>query len=235
MTIGHADEVCFRRNSTVELVDCMGDDQRIADAARVSTGNSGKPVKQGFIDFLMENRHGSPFEHASLTFRIEAPLFVVRQFFRHRMASYNEQSGRYSVLGPVFYVPSGDRPMVQVGKPGEYQYVPGNAKQQALVIHNVRMSSMYAYDTYRDMLEAGIADELARIVLPLNIFTSFYVTMNARSLMNFLSLRTHSDDSLFESFPQYEIEMVARQMEVLFAERLPLVYDAFNRFGRVAP
>ncbi|HUG50515.1 MAG TPA: FAD-dependent thymidylate synthase, partial [Terrimesophilobacter sp.] len=171
----------------------------------------------------------------SMTFYVQAPIFVFREFMRHRIASYNEESGRYRELNPVFYVPSAQRNLVQVGKPGAYDFLPGTAEQSALVEQQTRDVSLHAFAAYQRMLEAGVAREVARIILPLNIYSSMYVTMNARSLMNFLSLRTKREDSHFPSFPQREIEMAAEQMEAHFATLMPLTYGAFNKNGRVAP
>jgi len=177
----------------------------------------------------------SPFEHNSMTFYVQAPIFVFREFMRHRIASYNEESGRYRELRPVFYVPGPDRRLVQQGKPGQYRFVDGTAQQREVVEAETRSVCEQAYVAYRRMLDAGVAREVARIVLPLTIYSSMYVTLNARSLMNFLSLRTQHDDSRFPSFPQREIEMCAEQMEAAWAALMPLTHAAFERNGRVAP
>ena len=190
---------------------------------------------RGLINYLMRDRHGSPFEHTSMTFYVQAPIFVFREFMRHRIASYNEESGRYKELSPVFYVPGDDRNLVQTGKPGAYDFLPGSAEQVALVQQEARTASINAYESYQRMLEAGVAREVARIVLPLNIYSSMYVTMNARALMNFLSLRTKREGTHFPSFPQREIEMCAEKMEEFWAQLMPGTYEAFNKNGRVAP
>jgi thymidylate synthase (FAD) len=160
---------------------------------------------------------------------------VFREFMRHRIASYNEESGRYRELNPVFYVPGPERNLVQVGKAGAYDFVPGTAEQTDLAVSEAKRIATAAYESYQGMLAAGIAREVARIVLPLSIYSSMYVTMNARSLMNFLSLRTKREGSHFPSFPQREIELAAEQMEAVFAELMPLTFAAFNENGRVAP
>jgi thymidylate synthase (FAD) len=183
----------------------------------------------------MRDRHGSPFEHNSMTFYVSAPIFVFREFMRHRIASYNEESGRYRELRPVFYVPGPDRRLVQVGKPGAYDFVEGTHEQFELVTKETQAVCQEAYASYQRMLDAGVAREVARIVLPVTIFSTMYVTMNARSLMNFLSLRTKRDDSHFKSFPQREIEMVAERMEAEWARLMPLTHAAFDNNGRVAP
>ena len=239
-------EIQFRSDVTVELVRSNASDADVLFAARVSTqgektleGAQADDVdasrSKGLINYLMRDRHGSPFEHNSMTFYVQAPIFVFREFMRHRMASYNEESGRYRELNPVFYVPGADRNLIQEGKPGAYNFLPGTAEQTELVQAEARKSSTEAYESYQRMLDAGIAREVARIVLPLNIFSSMYVTMNARALMNFLSLRTLREGSHFPSFPQREIEMVAEQMEEHFARLMPVTYEAFNTNGRVSP
>ena len=243
-------EIEFRSDVTVELVRASAHDSDVLFAARVSTQGEQTLTKAlleesdaaasnkgdaGLINYLMRDRHGSPFEHNSMTFYVQAPIFVFREFMRHRIASYNEESGRYRELNPVFYVPAATRNLVQVGKPGAYDFLPGTAEQAALVDQLAREASAHAYASYQRMLDAGVAREVARIVLPLNIFSSMYVTMNARSLMNFLSLRTKREGTHFPSFPQREIEMCAEKMEDQFALLMPLTYAAFNKNGRVAP
>ena len=177
----------------------------------------------------------SPFEHTSMTFYVQAPIFVFRELMRHRMASYNEESGRYRELRPVFYVPGRDRRLVQEGKPGRYVFVAGSSEQHALVEEETRRVCREAYAAYQRMLDAGVAREVARIVLPLTIYSSMYVTMNARALMNFLSLRTAREDSRFPSYPQREIEMVAERMEAEWTRLMPVTAAAFDANGRVAP
>ena len=190
---------------------------------------------RGLINYLMRDRHGSPFEHNSMTFYVQAPIFVFREFMRHRIASYNEESARYRELNPVFYVPGPDRNLVQIGKPGAYDFVPGTPEQTALAVAATKNAVTVAYAEYERMLAAGIAREVARGVLPVATYSSMYVTMNARSLMNFLSLRTKREGTHFPSFPQREIEMVAEKMEDKWAELMPMTYASFNAAGRVAP
>ena len=242
-------EIIFRSDVTGELVRGSASDQDVLFAARVSTQGEqtleaalGKKDdaedekrSRGLINYLMRDRHGSPFEHNSLTFYVQAPIFVFREFMRHRIASYNEESARYKELSPVFYVPGPERNLVQIGKTGHYEFIPGTAEQTALVEQEARSASINSYASYKRMLEAGVAREVARIVLPVNIYSSMYVTMNARALMNFLSLRTSRPGTHFPSFPQREIEMVAEKMEDEWAKLMPLTYAAFNENGRVAP
>jgi thymidylate synthase (FAD) len=236
-------EAVFRSDMTVELVRSSAHDSDVVFAARVSTAGEQSlasvdedPMRsKGLIGYLMRARHGSPFEHNSMTFFVEAPIFVFREFMRHRIASYNEESGRYRQLEPVFYVPAADRRLVQEGKPGAYDFVPGTAEQHEIVVTRTQEACSQAYDAYLAMLDAGVAREVARGVLPVATYSSMYVTMNARSLMNFLSLRTKREGSHFPSYPQREIEMVAEQMETLWAGLMPLTYAAFEAGGRVAP
>lgn len=234
-------EVTFRSDVTVELIQSMGGDDAVVRSARVSTtsGTTGHfdmgEREKGLINYLMRDRHGTPFEHNAFTFYIEAPIFVFREFMRHRIASYNEESGRYKELEPVFYVPSLSRNLVQEGKPGAYTFTPGDLEQHVVVMREHYNGAKEAYAHYQQMLDAGIAREVARAVLPVGLYSSMYVTMNARSLMNFLSLRTMREGTHFPSFPQREIEMVAEKMEAFFAEKMPITYETFNKNGRVAP
>lgn len=239
-------DIQFRSDMTVDLVRSSASDSDVLFAARVSTqgeqtlesaqgGEEASGRDRGLVNFLMRDRHGSPFEHNSMTFYVQAPIFVFREFMRHRIASYNEESGRYRELRPVFYVPARERNLVQVGRPGAYEFLPGDDEQFALVDEATRAASVQAFEAYQRMLEAGVAREVARIVLPLNIYSSMYVTMNARALMNFLSLRTKVEGTHFPSFPQREIEMCAEQMEAQWRELMPLTHASFNANGRVAP
>ena len=228
--------ISFRSDMTVELIDSMGGDDSVVRSARVSSGSVSVSSEKdkGLINYLMRDRHGSPFEHAVFTFRIEAPIFVFREFMRHRIASYNEESGRYKELEPVFYVPGPERKLKQVGKPGAYTFEEGEYDQKMMVAPATMRIYDEAYSTYKKMLDKGIAREVARVVLPVGIYSSMYVTMNARSLMNFLSLRSE-EQGTYPSFPQWEIAEVARQMEVFFMRQMPYTYTAFVQNGRVAP
>jgi thymidylate synthase (FAD) len=170
-----------------------------------------------------------------MTFFISAPIFVFREFMRHRIASYNEESGRYRELRPVFYVPSKDRKLVQIGKPGAYSFIEGTPEQHQLTVDAIKQTCTVAYENYQKLLTAGVAREVARAVLPVTLYSSMYVTMNARALMNFLSLRTAREGSHFPSYPQREIEMVAEKMEAEFAKLMPITYGAFEKSGRIAP
>ena len=236
-------DVIYRDDVTVELVKSSASDADVIWAARVSTAGeqsleeigSDPERSAGLINYLARERHGSPFEHTSMTFFISAPIFVFREFMRHRIASYNEESGRYRELKPVFYIPNKDRHLNQVGKTGHYTFEPGTPEQFEVMVKAMKDAYVTAYDSYQKMLEVGIAREVARAVLPVATYSSMYVTMNARALMNFLSLRTSREGSHFPSYPQREIEMVAEKMEEHFKRLMPLTYAAFEKSGRVTP
>jgi thymidylate synthase (FAD) len=238
-----SEEIQFRDDVTVELVKSSASDADVIWAARVSTAGdksledvgADASKSEGLINYLARERHGSPFEHTSMTFFISGPIFVFREFMRHRIASYNEESGRYRELRPVFYVPSKDRKLVQIGKPGAYSFIEGTAEQHQLTVDAIKQTCTLAYENYQKLLTAGVAREVARAVLPVTLYSSMYVTMNARALMNFLSLRTAREGSHFPSYPQREIEMVAEKMEAEFAKLMPITYGAFEKSGRIAP
>jgi len=238
-----SEEIVFRDDVTVELVKASANDADVIWAARVSTAgekslddiNSDPARSAGLINYLARERHGSPFEHTSMTFFVSAPIFVFREFMRHRIASYNEESGRYRELSPVFYIPNKSRKLVQTGKTGHYIFVDGTDEQYATTVEAMKDAYRVAYESYQKMLDAGVAREVARAVLPVATYSSMYVTMNARALMNFLSLRTTREGSHFPSYPQREIEMVAEKMEEHFKKLMPMTYEAFEKSGRVAP
>lgn len=246
----------------VRLINSMGSDRSIIASARVSTQGEASleslliSEASGLINFLMRNRHGTPFEHGALTFFVKAPIFVFREFHRHRIGfSYNEESGRYKELEGEFYIPSPERPGLmqrEGGKPGYYEYVDATEVEYNWLNDEFMDAYQYAYNSYKVMLKLGYAKEVARMVLPVGIFSSMYVTCNPRSLMSFLSLRTkreawsyHEEDmededinigrAKFPSKPQHEINMVADRMEAEFAKLFPITHECYNKNGRVAP
>ncbi|MFI5978997.1 FAD-dependent thymidylate synthase [Streptomyces sp. NPDC051452] len=237
-------KIDLRGDVTVELVKHSAADSDVLFAARVSTLgeqsldelDKDPERSRGLINYLMRDRHGSPFEHNSMTFFISAPIFVFREFMRHRVGwSYNEESGRYRELQPVFYVPDTSRKLVQQGRPGKYVFVEGTEEQHEVLGGAMEESYRQAYRTYQELLARGIAREVARSVLPVGLYSSMYATCNARSLMHFLGLRTQHELAKVPSFPQREIEMVGEKMEAEWAKLMPLTYAAFNANGRVAP
>lgn len=229
----------FQDHSQVEVIDTMGGDDSVLQAMRVSVQGADAidaKADQGRINFLVKNRHGTPFEHSAITAFVEAPIFVFREFHRHRIGfSYNEVSGRYSQLPAKYYVPPMERPLMQIGKPGAYTYVPGTIEQYDWLVEDMKTEAEQNYARYEARLEAGIAKEVARMSLGVNIFSAMFVTCNPRSLMSFLALRTQYEDAMFKSTPMYEIARVADKLEDIFAEHWPMTHQAFNEFGRVSP
>lgn len=232
------DTIQFKSDFPVELIQFTGGDDYVSAAARVSTrGWDSLPEEEsaGLIRFLVSNRHGSPFEHGMFTWRISAPIFVWREFMRHRIASFNEESGRYKQLEGVFYIPPAERSLVQVGSAGKYTYELGTENQSLIIKNMFHYNSREAYERYQSMLSMGIAKEVARMVLPINIYSTAWVSMNPRGLMNFLSLRTKHESAMFPSFPMWEINQVANSMEEAFAHKMPLTWKAFREGGSVCP
>lgn len=232
-------KITFRSDITCTLDDWMGDDAKVIRMAKASIkrtgGDMAEAARMGFINFLARERHGVPFEHCALTFYWEVPIFVIRQLAKHRISSLSEASGRYTPLDGVFWKTPPGRPLIQIGKPGDYRFEQGNEYQERLVAYVTEGASQAAYEEYLGLLEQGIAREVARMILPVNVFTSGYITLNLRSLMNLLSLRTANEGATIQGHPQYEIELLAQRMEGHFANRFPLTYAAFDRNGRVAP
>jgi len=232
-------EITFLDNVTVELVDAMGGDLSVARAAQVSLRGQNDPDPEkitGLINYLMREKHGSPFEHNAFTFYAKVPIFVVREWQRHRIGwSYNEMSGRYTKLSAEFYVPKADRPLVNVGTSAKPEFSAGSSVQVAETQERLERSYSDAWFEYEALLGQGIANEVARSVLPVGIYTQMYVTANARSIMAFLSLRTKDERATHYSRPQHEIELAARKIEEIFAEKFPITYKAYNENGRVSP
>ncbi len=229
----------LRSDFDVNLVEAAGSDELICKAARVSTlgaASIDSEESAGLLQFLMKNRHGSPFEHSMMMFRISAPIVVWREFMRHRIGySYNEQSGRYMELDPVFYIPPPERALIQIGKPGHYTFEPGSETDYDTMCALLIPAYQKAWDAYQEQLDSGIAKEVARLCLPTAIYSTAYVTCNPRSMMSFLSLRTKHEESMFPSFPMWEINQVATQMEWFFEDLFPITHKAFVNSGRVSP
>lgn len=221
-------DIRFRSDVVVDLVDFFGGDERVAQAARVSTkGEASRGAQsgvQGLIRYLMREGHHVPFEHSVFTFYIEAPIFVTRQLLKHRISSISETSGRYRELEGDFYIPAKDRPLVQVGKTGDYMFESGDEETYFWAEYNIVAASTRAWRMYQDSLVRGIAKEVARMVLPVNLYSSMYLTLNARSLMNVLDLRTSEKGS----HPQYEIELVGKAIEGHFEAQMPVTYAAYK-------
>lgn len=216
----------------VELLDVMGNDLSVVNAAKVSFSAQVKEMDEsaiGLINYLMKNKHATPFEHVIFKFRIKAPIFVTREWMRHRWSSFNEMSMRYHVPPVIdYYIPAYDKIRKQVGKPGSYSFEEIEDEKTKKTYYELMQNSIkYADEAYRAMLEIGIAKELARCVLPVSQYTEFIWTVNARSLINFISLRA-------ESNAQYEIQEYAEIIESYFSEIMPITHRAFNKSGRMA-
>lgn len=226
--------ITFRNDMAVELIDFMGDEHRIVEAAQVSTkGSRAKgEEKPWLVKWLYRERHASPFEHCVMTFRIEAPIFITREILRHRISSFNEESGRYRVLRGEFYAPGEDRKLAQIGKVGNYEFVPGNRRQKLAVAAATRMAPQFSWLAYKLMIGAGVSREISRVVLPVSIYSSMYYTANLRSLLNFLSLRVDwGEDAHIRSHPQAEIEEVAVKIGLAIQEKYPNVWASFAENG----
>ncbi len=236
-------DIIFRSNIVARHRDHMGGDESVIEAMLVSSDKDQLveemleiPKTAGRIRFLMKKKHGTPFEHNALKFYVEAPIFVFREWHRHRIGwSYNEQSGRYSELPPMFYVPPRVRPLIQEGKPGDYRYVPGSDADYDWLEVDIQAQAISQYESYQARLKRGIAKEVARMSLGVNIYSKMYATCNARSLMAFLSLRTNEPTATFPSTPMWEIEAAARMTEETLKSLFPLTYNAWVEFGRVSP
>ena len=226
----------YSSHITVKLVRAMAADDYVIQAAQVSAKGENNPdtVPERLIASLMAHRHGSPFEHGCFTFFVEAPIFVIREWQRHRMSSFNEMSGRYTTLQPKFYLPSINRPTLNTGSSMQPHMVCDESHKD-LILESTVMATTKAWSTYQDKLKAGVANEVARMDLPLSIYSQMYWTVNPRSLMNFLSLRVESDESLVKSYPQLEINYGADKVEEIFSELMPITHKCFVENGRVAP
>jgi thymidylate synthase (FAD) len=215
----------------VRLDAAMADDLSVVNAARVSFARRKQEMDDsdvGLVKFLMRDRHGTPFEHNAFRFHIRTPIFVAREWFRHRVGSFNEFSMRYARATDEVYVPAVEDVRSQVGKPGAYSFEPVEAELAEHTRAELQKVYETAYATYEALVEAGVARELARAVLPVGAYTEFYWTVNARSLMNFLSLRA-------AEAAQREIRRYAEACEQLFATQMPVTYEAFVANERRAP
>lgn len=216
----------------VELIDKFGDDLSVVNAAKVSFSASLSEMNEhgiGLINYLMKNRHATPFEHVVFKFRIKAPIFVTREWMRHRWSSFNEMSMRYYAPPVIqFYNPEPANIRKQIGKPGAYTFDPLNDDNLEKIVKE-RLDVVYklANSVYRDLIELGVAKEVARCALPVAQYTEFIWTVNARSLMNFISLRNDSN-------AQYEIQEYAKLIENIFQQCLPITHKAFIDCDRIS-
>lgn len=211
----------------VSILSIDANDLYVVNGARASFAAHSQAMgkrEEGLINFLMREKHSSPFEQGSFRFEVKAPIFVVREWQRHRIGSFNEFSGRYAQFEPEFYLPLG-RVRKQEGTPGEYTFSRVMPAQDDLVCSRMEQACNNAFLLYRELLEEGIAKEVARMVLPLNMYTTFVWQQNPRSLMNFLRLRNDEN-------AQEEIREYASVIEAIFNREMPVTAAAFNAHGR---
>ena len=215
----------------VRLDGSMADDLSVVNGARVSFARRKEEMDdsdEGLIRFLMRERHGTPFEHNAFRFHVRCPIFVAREWFRHRVGSFNEFSMRYARASDEFYVPDAEDVRTQVGKPGAYSFEPVSDELAEQTREKLQEVYDAAYQTYEELVEAGVAREVARAALPVGAYTEFYWTVNARSLMNFISLRNSET-------AQREIRRYAEACERFLEEQMPVTYAAFVANDRTAP
>jgi thymidylate synthase (FAD) len=215
----------------VRLDDAMASDLSVANAARVSFARRKDVLDEsdeGLIRFLMRDRHGTPFEHNAFRFHVRCPIFVAREWFRHRVGSFSEFSMRYAKATDEFYVPAAEDVRTQVGKPGAYTFDPVEPELADRTREELRTVYEAAYATYTRLVEQGVAREVARCVLPVGAYTEFYWTVNARALMNFVSLRAAET-------AQREIRRYADAVESFLAGQMPVTHAAFVANDRTAP
>ena len=226
------EKVVFTDELDVQVWNVWGTDKNVPDTARVSsrafedfdmaTVDSDAPLDErdaGLIDMLASNGHTSPFEHMGASFRLHVPIFVMREWMRHRTQSYNEESGRWKVLAPRFYLPSVDRPVAQVGRTGEYSFLPDDLKAN-IARRSIRTANEKAWEEYEWMLSEGVAKEVARMCLPVNIYTSVIVSANFLNWVKFLKLR---------ATPQamHEIRQCAFAVQAGLSEHFPASMKAW--------
>jgi len=216
----------------VRLVSSCADDLSVVNSARVSFGKTKETMEdadKGLINFLMREHHGTPFEHNFFSFHVKAPIFVTREWFRHRIGwSYNEYSGRYSVINDSWYIPDVGSVRTQVGKPGSYTFESMDEETAQDIIQVMDESNARSFREYTYLLERGVAKELAREILPVGAYTEFYASTNARALMNFINLRADEN-------AQYEIRQYANALAEYLEQEMPVTYSAFISNGGVAP
>ena len=210
----------------IRVIDYMGDDNAIVQAARVSYGQGTKKSRDdtGLIRYLMRHWHSTPFEMCEIKLHIKLPVFVARQWIRHRTANINEYSARYSILDREFYIPKEDQLASQsnVNNQGRGELLKGEEAEKVLEI--LKSDSLRSYDNYERMLsqdnQVGLARELARMNLPMNIYTQWYWKTNLHNLFHFLRLRA-------DYHAQYEIRVYAEEILKIVADWVPAAYSAF--------
>jgi len=230
-TVSEAEEILDKEYEVLDkgfirLVDYMGGDARIVQAARVSYGKGTKTKREdrGLINYLMRNQHTSPFEQVILTFHCKMPLFVARQWVRHRTARLNEISGRYSVMENEFYVPDTNQIRYQSkdNKQGRNQEDEVPIELQQKVLDIIKKGHQRSYEEYQKMLDENIARELSRINLPLSLYTQWYWQIDLHNLFHFLKLR-------MDEHAQWEIRQYAKVMSEMTQKVAPMAFEAFEK------
>ena len=207
----------------VRLVDYFGGDQRIVQSARVSYGEGTKSVSQdgALIDYLLRHQHTSPFEQVVMTFHVKMPIFVARQWVRHRTGRMNEVSGRYSIMKDEFYVPAEDKVAPQSTDNKQGRATEAFDKETAdKIIAQLEEGQREAYENYSELIDSGLAREIARINLPLSLYTEFYLEMDLHNLFHFLKLR-------LDSHAQYEIRVYAQVILEMCRKVAPMATESF--------
>ncbi|XWO14045.1 Thymidylate synthase ThyX [Candidatus Hepatincola sp. Pdp] len=214
----------------IRVIDYMGNDSSIAQAARVSYGKGTKTISDdtGLIRYLLRYKHTTPFEMCEIKFHIKAPIFVARQWLRHRTANVNEYSARYSILDESYYLPDHEQIKVQSVSNKQGRGESFSKKTTNEIVNNLNIASKEAVKLYQELLtiadsesnKQGLAKELARIILPVNMYTQFYWKIDLHNLLHFLMLRA-------DSHAQYEIRVYAEKMLELVAKWVPITYQAF--------
>lgn len=234
-------DITLRSDIKVELYQAVGGDLAVADAAWISTANGDPRAKEpgrvpGLINYLIEHRHGTPFEHNSVTFRVEAPIMVFREWHRHRIQSYNEQSGRYTPFLPQFYAPPIERQIVNSGSSARPKFEGANDEgHYEWFYHLLKESYQASWDSYQEARDNDVSNEMARLVLPVATYSSMWATANLRAWLHFISLRTSEPEAHWQGHPQYEIVQAAKAIEEQLNKLFPITMEAFRKHGRVAP
>ena len=227
-------DITVRQDMHVQLIDHMGTEDRVVQVAKVSTLGPDARDAEGntrLLKLLYKDQHGVPFEHVVFTFYIEMPIFVSREIVKHRISSINEVSGRYTELLPHFYVPNEERKLVQVGRTMDYKFEPGNPMQHEAVNFVLKSSGQAYWDNYVTLREMGIAREVSRMHMPVNTYSQMFMTINLRSLMNFIVKRKEWEDGQVVSHALHEVEKITDQMVEIIKEQYPNVWDAFVASG----
>ncbi len=209
----------------VELVDSMGDDTTVSNSARILFENWRGEADEKLISYMLKHKHFSPFEHVAFTFYIKAPIFVMRQWMRHRTWSFNEVSGRYKELPAEYYIPAKDKIGVQSTKNHQSRDVTSNNLDAALIRYVIAYQANVAFGEYQYLLEIGCPREVARMILPLNTYTELVATVKLRNLLEFFELRSSPD-------AQYEIQVYSDAMKALIKPIVPVTISKWEELQK---